>query len=295
MTFSVVIATLRRAEILSDTLDSLAACDPQPAEIIVVDGDPGLTTEKTVAGRREVHPLMPLRYVASAPGLTHQRNVGIDAANGDVIVFLDDDVAVEPSFFTDLASAYADPDVVGATGKVIEPRSHQVGDQRSRVRSLLPGGGAEGTFTRFGYPRYLQDVDRPRDVEIMQGCLMTVRRDVAVRLRFDESLSGYAVAEDEDFACRLSRAGRIRYLPELVIQHKKLGFGTRDIRGLNRMAVVNRSYLFRKNFRRTPLARLQFGMLLLVLFAHRAANRNWAGARGLLDGLREARRDPRAR
>lgn len=294
-TFSVVIPTLRRGEILRDTVHSLAACAPPPAEIVIVDGDPDRSTAPVVDDLLGVHPGLPLRYVPSEPGLTHQRNVGIDAAIGDVIVFLDDDVTVEPAFLTDLARAYDDDAVVGATGLVIEPRSHQVGDQRSALRRWLPGGGVEGTFTRYGYPRYVQEVDRPRDVEVMQGCLMTARRPVADLVRFDESLTGYAVAEDEDFSYRLSRYGRVRYTPDVIVHHKKLGFGTGDARFLNRVAVVNRSYLFRKNFPQTALARLQFAMLLGVLFLHRVANRNWAGARGLLDGLREARRDTRAR
>lgn len=290
-----VIPTLRRAEILRDTLSSLAACDPPPAEIVVVDGDPGRATQRVVAGLDGPRLRFTLHYLRSEPGSTVQRNAGIDAATGDVIAFLDDDVSVRPSFFADLARAYADPGVVGVTGLVLEPRSHRVGDQRSRLRRWLPGGGTEGRFTRYGYPRYLQDLERPRDVETMQGCLMTARRRAAERVRFDESLTGYAIAEDEDFSYRLSRTGRIRYDPGLVLEHKKLGFGTRDPRFLNRVAVVNRAYLFRKNFPQTPLARAQFGMLMLILLAHRLANRNWAGARGLLDGLREARRDPRAR
>ena len=294
MTFSVVIPTLGRAEILRDTLASLAACAPPADEIIIVDGDAGRSAEPVVAAAGREHPRLVLRYYSSDPGSTHQRNAGIEAAVGDVVVFLDDDVTVEPSFFRDLATAYDDPEVVGATGRVIEPRSHRVGDQRSRIRRLVPGG-AEGTFTRFGYPCYLQDVERPRDVEIMQGCLMTARREMARKVGFDESMTGYAIAEDEDFAVRLSRLGRIRYLPDLVLHHKKLGFGTRDVRAINRVAVVNRAYLFRKNFPQTAPARLQFGLLLLMLLAHRIANRNWAGVRGLLEGLMAARRDPRAR
>jgi GT2 family glycosyltransferase len=291
---SVVIPTLGRAEILRDTLDSLLACDPPPAEILVVDGDPDGSAAPVVAAADNRSGCV-RRYLTSAPGSTVQRNVGLDAAIGDVIAFLDDDVTVGPDFFAELADVYAAPDVVGATGLVIEPRSHRLGDQRSRLRRWLPGGGGEGRFTRFGYPRYLRDLDRPCDVETMQGCLMTARRGAAARVRFDESLTGYAIAEDEDFSYRLSRIGRIRYVPTLVLHHLKLGFGTRDPRALNRVAVVNRAYLFRKNFRQTPLARLQFGLLMLILVIHRVANRNWPGLRGLLDGLREARRDPRAR
>jgi hypothetical protein len=49
--------------------------------------------------------------------------------------------------------------------------------------------------------------------------------------------------------------------------------------------VKNRTYLFRKNFRQTPLARLQFLLLLLKLVGHRALNREWSGALGVLEGL----------
>ena len=52
--------------------------------------------------------------------------------------------------------------------------------------------------------------------------------------------------------------------------------------------VVNRAYLFRKNFRRTPLARAQFAMLVGVLVVHRAVNGEWSGARGLIEGSVEA-------
>ena len=125
---------------------------------------------------------------------------------------------------------------------------------------------------------------------MMGGCLMSARADAARELRFDEALSGYALAEDEDFSRRLSRRGRIRYLPTAQVEHRKEGFGTRDPRAFNRMVVVNRTYLFRKNFPQTRLARAQFRLFLLLLLGHRLLNRDWAGARGLIDGVRVARR-----
>ena len=143
--------------------------------------------------------------------------------------------------------------MVGATGKVIEPDDHRRLGPLSPLRRFLLGRGREGTFTRYGYPRYLGDVERPRDVEFMKGCFMSARRDAATAVRFDEQLTGYALAEDEDFSYRLSRLGRIRYAPEIVVQHRKLGFGAQDPRRLGRLVVVNRAYLFRKNFPGTAL------------------------------------------
>jgi GT2 family glycosyltransferase len=123
---------------------------------------------------------------------------------------------------------------------------------------------------------------------------MSARREVAVDVGFDEQLSGFpatALAEDEDFSYRLSRLGRIRYLPAVTVQHLKLGFGSRDEREHGRLLVVSRAYLFRKNFQPTARTRAQFGLLVTALVVHRLVNREWAGARGLIEGALQAWRE----
>src|SRR2546423_1542809 len=131
----------------------------------------------------------------------------------------------------------------------------------------------------------------------MPGGLMTARREAALRIRFDERLSGYGLCEDEDFSYRLSRGGRLRYLPRATVAHRNVGAGEKlgDSREFNRMVVVNRAYLFRKNFRRTARARLGFAMLVGVLAVPRAVNGAPAGALGLLHGSLAARRHARGR
>ena len=160
----------------------------------------------------------------------------------------------------------------------------------SRFRRWLPGGGEDGRFTRYGYPRYLSDPGQDRDVEFMRGCFMSARIGAARTVRFDEHMSGYALAEDEDFSYRLSQLGRIRYIANIVVEHRKLGFGSADERRFGRLVVVNRAYLFRKNFEQTPLARAQFVLLVAMLVGHRVVNREWRGAQGLLEGAAQVLR-----
>jgi GT2 family glycosyltransferase len=286
MRFSVVIPTRGRPDSLRGTLESLARCDPEPEEVLVVDGDPARSAEGVVG-----EALPRARYLATEPGLTRQRNAALAGCTGDVVLFIDDDVALDSALFAHLAEAYRDPSVVGATGRVIEPASRRFGHKHAPIRRLLLGSGPQGSFTRFGYPRYVLDVDREHDVEVMQGCFMSARRETALAVGFDEGLEGYGLAEDEDFSYRLSRRGRIRYAPRAVLEHKKTGFSTHDPRALGRVAVRNRAYLFRKNFRRTPLARVQFVFLLVLLLGQRLVNREWAGARGVLEGAVEAWRE----
>jgi glycosyltransferase involved in cell wall biosynthesis len=276
--FSVVIPTLGRPGPLDETLRSVLACEPPPDEVIVVDADPGGPAGVVADSYGER-----VRVLAGEPGMTLQRNRGVDEASGDVVVFLDDDVEVDRSLFAGLAETYRDPSIVGATGYIVEPDLRRVGRPGTRVRRLLLGA-REGTFTSAGYPRYLSRLDREADLEFMQGCFMTARRHLAARVRFDENLAGYALAEDEDFAYRLSRYGRIRYVPGLRVVHKKLGFASQDSRVFGRLVVRNRAYLFRKNFPQTRRARGQFALTVLVLVAHRLVNREFRGALGLVEG-----------
>ena len=285
MRLSVVIATKGRPETLRETLASIERCDPQPDELIVIDGDPGRSAEG-IGGDR-------VRYVHSEPGLTHQRNVGVREASGDVVVFLDDDVEVDPGLFASLERAYDDPEVIGATGTVIEQEGDRAVGKDSPLRRLLLGNAAEGTMTAFGFPRRLLDQDVARDVEFMPGCLMSARRELVERVGFDEAMPGYGLAEDEDFSYRLSRLGRLRHVPEASLVHKATGVAGTGEREFNRMVVVNRAYLFRKNFDRSLPARAQFGLFVLGLAAHRALNREWSGVAGIGEGALQAWRERR--
>ena len=278
---SVVVATLGRPTPLTRVLASLAQQTPAPLEVLVVDGDEKRSALPVVDGAARDG--LPVRHLPAPRGLTRQRNAGLDAARGDIVLFLDDDARATPGVLSAVQRAYADPAVVGVTGRTVEPASNRVGGKTSQLRRLLPGGGRDGDFTRFGYPRRLRDEQLTQDVEFMAGCFMSARTTVARSVRFDEHLAGYALAEDEDFSYRLSRRGRIRYLGDVVVLHDNGGFGSRDRRRFGHQVVDNRAYLFAKNFPQTPVARVQFWVLMGVLVVHRLVNADVQGARGLVE------------
>jgi glycosyltransferase involved in cell wall biosynthesis len=291
MRFSLIVATKDRRDPLAAALECAAKALPADGEVIVVDGDPERSAEPVVREFQARNPAISIRHVASEPGAARQRNVGIDAAEGDVVVYVDDDCTFEPPLFEALAAAYSDPAVVGATGRVEQPLRGRLGNNpHSRLRWLLLGGGRQGSMTSFGFRCPILDQEQPRDVEFMPGPLMSARRDLAVEVRFDERLAAYSLVEDDDFSYRLSRRGRIRYEPAAVVQHHELRWQERDQRQMDRLQVVNRTYLFRKNFAQTFAARARFVALLALLCGHRVVNREWSGLLGLLEGMRHVRR-----
>jgi GT2 family glycosyltransferase len=272
----VVIATQGRPQTLARTLGFLGRCDPVPEEVVVVDGDG--TSREAVEGIGSNGFRPDLRYLvggSSESARSHYRNIGVERASGDVVVFLDDDARPLPALFAVLGRAYRDPAVIGATGLVIEPARRKFGGVASRIRRFLFPGGADGTMTRFGYPRRIVEPEREWDVEWMQGCLMSARRDAASEIRLDERIPTDMGCEDEDFAYRLSRRGRVRYLPNAMVIHELLGLTSRhrDQRRFDRDA--------------------QFAGLLLVLLAHRIVNREWSGVAGLIEGMRIVWRERR--
>ena len=179
MRFSVVIPTMGRPEPLRRTLESLRDTNPCPDEAFVIDAATDASARQTALDFQDGK--VPVRYIHTEPSLTRQRNMGIDEAAGDVIVFLDDDVKLPKNLFAKLNQTFADPTVVGATGWVQEPENDRAGGPHSFLRRLVVRGSRKhaGRFTRYGYPRYVVVGDGVRDVEFMPGCFMSVRREVA--------------------------------------------------------------------------------------------------------------------
>lgn len=122
--FSFIICTYNRAAYLSDTLDSLLGIKPpaEPAEILVVDNN---SADETPAITRK-YPEDPaggtisVRYVKETKqGLSHARNRGIREARAPVVIFVDDDIRAEDSFFTGWISFFKNfPDAEAAGGKI---------------------------------------------------------------------------------------------------------------------------------------------------------------------------------
>lgn len=94
---SVVVATYRRDEDLKRALNSLASQSYQNIEIVLVDdnGDEEWNTKvfNIVNDFKANHSTISLQYIVNTPnqGSAKTRNIGIEAATGEYITFLDDD------------------------------------------------------------------------------------------------------------------------------------------------------------------------------------------------------------
>jgi GT2 family glycosyltransferase len=115
---TVVVTTCRNPGPLERCLTSVLACEPAPAEVVVVENRPGSGATADLLARRFAD--APVRLVDEPRrGLSFARNAGLHAARGEIVAFTDDDVVVDPGWVGRLASGFdRAPDVACVTGLI---------------------------------------------------------------------------------------------------------------------------------------------------------------------------------
>lgn len=97
---SIIICTYNRAQYLSETLRRLANNRYNGEwELLLIDNNSTDSTASICKTFAAQHPNVPFRYfVETHQGLSHARNRGIKEAQGDWLVFLDDDAFVSENY-----------------------------------------------------------------------------------------------------------------------------------------------------------------------------------------------------
>ena len=211
---SVVIVTMSRPAELALTVTSVMAGATTPAEIVVVDASADDRTELAVARFSAAFRRVKFIYERTPPGLPGQRNAGLDAASGEVLVFLDDDVTLEPDYLAEVLRAFDDAAVGGACGAItnqVRPGRYVRFFQwlfrqvRYARRSYLQ---------RSGLPTFLYRPRKQADVGILTGCNMAFRREAVAR--FDERINYF---DDDDISRVVARRWRLVQVPAARLEH----------------------------------------------------------------------------
>jgi glycosyltransferase involved in cell wall biosynthesis len=122
MTITVAIPTHNRSRTLALTLDSLAESRLDPGielECVVVDNNSSDTTPAVVEGFSRRAPFALRRVFEPRQGSSFARNRGVREAQGELILFIDDDVIVEPDWVSELRDAIEARGLDAACGLVL--------------------------------------------------------------------------------------------------------------------------------------------------------------------------------
>jgi glycosyltransferase involved in cell wall biosynthesis len=207
---SIVIPTYNRGEILCRTMAMALAQDYPSFEVIVVDQTPNPLAEvkrfiKTAGPR--------LKYIRrEKPNLPAARNAGVRLAGGEIIVFIDDDVVIEPDFLASHLRHYSSEEVGGVAGPALTPRGNEAELLKQQVRLL----------------NALKDL--PDDCQLVEwgfGCNLSLRKAAFLKAGMsDERFSGGGWGEDADLCVRIRHQGYVVVFdPRARLTHLALSMG----------------------------------------------------------------------
>ena len=225
---SIVVPTYSREAILIATIEALREVSRELSEIIIVDQtavhDPATVRCLNLAVKCGWLRWIQLRQ----PSIPRAMNVGLLAAESEVVLFLDDDIVPSASLINAHLCAYERSDVWAVAGQVLQPDEKVV-------------AGA-GNYSTEGFARYLDFPFNSDDSQYVENAMagnMSVRRAAAIAVGgFDEHFVGAAYRFETEFCRRLSRqGGRIRYEPSASIRHLRAPEGGVRSHGLHRCSV----------------------------------------------------------
>lgn len=213
----------------------LAARAGVPYEVIVVDD---ASADATASIEREVGNLRVVRH-AENRGFVDSANAGAAVAQGQLLVFLNNDTAVEAGWLDAIVATFErrpEAGIVGACLLYPDGRLQEAG-------GLLWRDGSGWNFGRG------DDPDRPdyaclRDTDYCSGACLAIPRALF------EELGGFDVRyrpgyyEDADLAFRVRAAGRrVLYQPAARVVHFEGASAGRDLAsGMKRHQVANREH-----------------------------------------------------
>lgn len=220
MRATIIICTYNRAALLGKVLRDLAGLivpEQVECELLVVDNNssddtPRIVAEASAAGRPRT------AYVFEAQqGLSHARNAGVRAARGDVLLFTDDDVRVDPRWLVEMLRPFDDPSCMGVAGRV-------VADWTFSPPSWLATRGP------YSFPGPLVEFDLGEQARRLHqippiGASMAYRREVFERhglfmTQLGASGTTKLLGEDTEFGSRLlSDDEVVVYAPDAVVYH----------------------------------------------------------------------------
>ena len=196
---SVIVCTYNGSRTIRDCLEGLRRLDYPSFEVIIVNDG---STDDTAAIASEYG----FRVISGRNhGLSHARNVGLRAARGDIVAYIDDDAYPDPDWLRYLAAGFDGSTHVGIGGPNLPP----------------PGDGpvAESVANAPGGPIHVLLSDR--EAEHIPGCNMAFRREALLAIDgFDTQFR--TAGDDVDVCWRLRERGwTIGFHPGAVVWHHR--------------------------------------------------------------------------
>ena len=240
MKITVAIPTYRRPQDLVRCLEALKKQNRPADEVIVVVRDTDNATWDFLATYNS-SPLPLKTATVTVTGVVAAMNVGLDSAQGDIIVYTDDDAAPHPDWLERIEPYYGDETVGGVGGRDYIYEGDTFRDEGKAATTV-------GKLQWFGRQigNHHIGVGEAREVDLLKGVNMSFRRNAIEKIGFDPRMKGTGaqVHFEMSSSLALKRAGwKLIYDPQIAVNHHHAKRFDEDVRGkFNYLAASNKVY-----------------------------------------------------
>jgi glycosyltransferase involved in cell wall biosynthesis len=215
MKASVIITTWCRKESLCAIIDALLVQNYPLSgyEIIVCDSKSPDGTSELIDQFRQNYPDLNIRIVHAFNSISHKRNLGISCAQGEFLIFIDDDCVPQENFLryhVEFASTLPKKSLVSG---LIRYKDLSLFKSKSYIRYKISRHNL--TNARAG-----KNLNRLASIVAMNLC---VRRDEILKdnISFNELICAYGL-EDYDFAKECYASGYVSYVGYASVFHNEI-------------------------------------------------------------------------
>ncbi|MEM7145836.1 MAG: glycosyltransferase family A protein [Verrucomicrobiota bacterium] len=290
---SAIIPTRHRGNVLRRTLESVANQSSCPTEIIVVDASLDSYTKEICRELAETLALYRshchLHYqAAQQPGAASQRNEGVASASGECILFMDDDIILEPECLRRLWVALnSDPQIGGVSAMITNQKYHPPGPVSKRLFAWLNNGHAENYAGKCIGPALAQLPDDDPSlpdvvpVEWLNTTCTLYRRQALPSPPFESHFHGASIAEDLTLSLIVGKGWRLANARTARIYHdSQQGDHKKSLVTISAMTTINRHFIMRHILAKDSFA--DYANLCLVeVFSLASCLSSWAAFKTL--------------
>lgn len=328
LSWSLVIATYNRLDVLLQCARFALAQTRRPSEIIIVDASKSWKVNESVLREQLARSIEDIKLVyvsAQVASLTNQRNQGIKLSTSEVVFLFDDDTFMYPDCAEEILKIYEldyDETVIGVQAGMLNSPPDFIPtniEQKTAVRAPdLPHAGrvlqlffsiikrhvflfdANSMFIPYNIdvalkpiPPHIAKLDI-RSEKLFHGCRMTFRRRIFLSQNFNSILLSYCPGEDLDFSHRASSLGHLVTALRAGIYHHEAKGGRINRFQATLLSALNQAFLIRNYATDLKKPKADYDLLMkrriLAEFLKDLLSRRWnfPQLRGIISALKRS-------
>ena len=226
MRISIVIPTKDREKSLIECVLSIKNQTFLPYEVLVID-DGEIKKETKIFLKKELEKKgIIFRYFKKEkPSLARSKNLGAKKSQGEIILFLDDDVVLEKDYLENLVKVWEREEnnqkLAGVSG-LMKNASRKSFFEKIFLKLFFLSSKKSWAILPWGYQVWNHEIKKEEKADWIPGGISSFRKEIFKEFQFKELQPGRTALEDLEFCWQIKKKGYFFIItPQAKLLHKE--------------------------------------------------------------------------